>query len=119
LNINVEVNYGELTACEFVIKDPNKVDAVVYTSYHSKDDPSNTVFALDDESLESFCNYINRWDSAFNINRKDLNFMDEYDNYYLDNERFIQAGNGGKQRNKKDGRWLIYTASFYIIEKFC
>jgi len=81
LNINVEVNYGELTACQFSIEAPNKVDVTVYTSYHSKDDPSNTVFALDDESLESFCNYINRSDSSFNINREDLNFMDEYDNY--------------------------------------
>jgi len=81
LNINVEVNYGELTACEFNIEAPNKIDVIRYTSYHSKDDPSNTVFAIDGESLQAFCNYINRWDSEFNINRKDLNFMDVYDNY--------------------------------------
>ncbi len=81
LNINVEVNYGDLTACQFSIEAPNKVDVIVYTSYHSKDDPSNTVFALDDESLESFCNYINRWDNGININREDLKFMDKYDNY--------------------------------------
>jgi len=81
LNINVEVNYGDLTACQFSIEAPNKVDVIVYTSLHSKDDPSNTVFALDDESLESFCNYINRWDKAINIKREDLNFMDKYDTY--------------------------------------
>ena len=81
LHINVEVNYGDLTACEFVIEAPNKVDVVRYTSLHSKDDPSNTVFALDDESLQSFCNFINKWDPGFNINREDLKFMDEYDHY--------------------------------------
>ena len=29
-------------------------------------------------------------------------YLDEYDNYYLDNEKYIQAGNGGKQRNKRE-----------------
>ena len=29
-------------------------------------------------------------------------YLDEYDNYYLDNEKHIQVGNGGKQRNKRD-----------------
>jgi hypothetical protein len=37
-------------------------------------------------------------------------YLDEYDNYYLDNERFIQAGNGGKQRNKKDG--VLHSSKF-------
>ena len=81
LNINVEVNYGDLTACQFSIEAPNKVDVIRYTSYHSKDDPSNTVFAIDDESLQSFCNYINKWDNGIHINREDLKFMDKYDNY--------------------------------------
>ena len=81
LNINVEVNYGDLTACQFSIEAPNKVDVIRYTSLHSKDDPSNTVFALDDESLQSFCNFINRWDHDIHINREDLKFMDQYDHY--------------------------------------
>ena len=81
LNINIEVNYGDLTACQFSVEAPNKVDVIRYTSYHSKDDPSNTVFALDDESLQSLCNYINKWDHGFNLNREDLKFMDKYDNY--------------------------------------
>ena len=81
LSINVGVNYGDLSACEFAIKSPGKIDVVRYTSLHSKDDPSNTIFALDDESLQSFCNYINRWDHGIHINREDLKFMDQYDNY--------------------------------------
>jgi hypothetical protein len=81
LSINVEVNYGELSACQFSIESPNKVNVIRYTSLHSRDDPSNTIFALDDESLQSFCNYINRWDREIHINREDLKFMDQYDSY--------------------------------------
>ncbi len=86
ISVIVEVNYGELTASQFKIESPNEVGVIVYTSLHSKDDPSNTIFALDNESLESFCNYINRWEDSqgnliFQIEREDLNFMDEYGNY--------------------------------------
>lgn len=81
LSINVEVNYGDLTASQFKIESPNKIDVIRYTSLHSKDDTSNTIFALDDESLQAFCNYINRWDHGIHIDRKDLKFMDKYDNY--------------------------------------
>ena len=68
LSINVEVNYGDLTACQFQIESPNKI----------KESPNllpNTIFAIDDESLESFCNYINRWDKGIHINREDLKFI--------------------------------------------
>lgn len=81
LNINVEVNYGNLTACQFSIEAPNKIDVIRYTSLHSKEVQSNTVFALDDESLQSFCDYINRWDQGIHIDIEDLNFMNQHDNY--------------------------------------
>ena len=29
-------------------------------------------------------------------------FLDEYDHYYLDHEKYLLAGNGGKQRFKKE-----------------
>ena len=29
-------------------------------------------------------------------------YLNEFDEYYLDNEKHIQVGHGGKQRNKKD-----------------
>ena len=29
-----------------------------------------------------------------------VDYLDEYDNYYLDHEKYLQAGHGGKQRNK-------------------
>ena len=81
LSINVEVNFGDLTACQFKIEAPNKIDVIRYTSLHSKDDPSNTIFALDDETIEKLCNYFNAWDESFRVTPEDLNFLDEYDNY--------------------------------------
>jgi len=29
-------------------------------------------------------------------------YLDEYDSYYFDNEKYFNAGHGGKQRNKKE-----------------
>jgi len=81
LSINVQVNYGELTACEFKIESPNKVNVIVYTSLHSKDDPSNTIFALDDETIKKLCDYFNAVGPSFKVTPEDLNFLDEYDNY--------------------------------------
>lgn len=81
LSINVEVNYGDLTACQFSIEAPNKIDVIRYTSLHSIDDKSNTIFALDDNSIRCLCDYFNEWDHDININPEDLRFLDGYDNY--------------------------------------
>lgn len=29
-------------------------------------------------------------------------YLNEYDEYYFDHEKYLQAGHGGKQRNKKE-----------------
>lgn len=81
LSINVEVNYGDLTACQFSIESPNKFKEIVYTSLHSKDDTSNTIFGIDDESLKAFCEYINKWDHGIFITPSDLKLLDRYDDY--------------------------------------
>ena len=47
-------------ACEFSVEEPNIVDVIEYTSYGSKFDPSDTVFALTDESLQKFINFLLR-----------------------------------------------------------
>lgn len=81
LNINVEVNYGDLTACQFSIEKPNKVDVIRYTSLHSIDDTSNTIFALDDNSIQKLCNYFNKWDPSFRVSPEDFKFIDGYGDY--------------------------------------
>jgi len=71
LSINVEINYGELTACQFDIKSPNKVSII------SNDIP-NTIFAFDSESINSLCDYFNKWDPSFKVTPEDLKFIDGY-----------------------------------------
>ena len=80
LRINVDITYGDLMACEFTAEAPNKIKVVEYTSYHSKFDPSNTVFALVDESLQSFINFLNRFE-GMKLKKEDFKFLDQYDNY--------------------------------------
>ncbi len=81
LNINVEVNFGDFTACQFSMQPPNRVILIRYTSVNSKDDPSNTIFAIDDESIQSMCNYFNRWDTSFQLKPEDFQFLNQYSDY--------------------------------------
>ncbi len=81
LSMNVEVNYGDLTASQFSIKAPNNVSIIRYTSLNSKDDPSNTIFAIDDESIQSLCNYFNRWDQSFKLKPENFDFLNGYGDY--------------------------------------
>ena len=80
IKIDVDITYGDLMGCEFYIEAPNKVKVIQHTTYHSKFDPSNTVFALQDESLNKFINFLNKF-PGIKINRYDLRFLDKKDNY--------------------------------------
>lgn len=81
LSIHVCVNFGDLTASEFEVESPNNIKVIVYTSLHSKDDSSNTIFAMDDESLSGFINYLNSWESSLKLTIEDFKFLDSRDNY--------------------------------------
>ena len=78
--LNIDITYGDLMACEFIIEAPNKIKVVEYTSYHSKFDPSNTVFGLVDDSLQSFINFLNKF-SGMKLKKEDFKFLDQYDDY--------------------------------------
>ena len=80
MRIDVDITYGDLMACEFSIEEPNKVNIIQHTTYHSKFDPSNTVFALEDESLDKFINFLNKF-NGLKLTRYDLRFLDKYDNW--------------------------------------
>ena len=80
MRIDIDVTWGDAMACEFYIESPDKVGVTQYTSYHSKTDPSNTVFALDDDSLEGLVSFINRLD-GFSVSRDQFDFLDKRDNY--------------------------------------
>jgi hypothetical protein len=78
--LNIDITYGDAMACEFSVEAPNKIKVIEYTSYHSKFDPSNTVFALVDESLQSFINFLNMF-SGMKLKKEDFKFLDQNDNY--------------------------------------
>lgn len=80
LRVNIDITYGDLMACEFSIEKLNKVNLIQHTTYHSKFDTSNTVFALDDKSLDDFINFLNKF-PGFKVSRNDLRFLDKYDNW--------------------------------------
>ena len=78
--MDIDITVGDAMACEFSVEAPNKVDVIEYTSWRSKTDPSNTVFALQDESLKEFVNFLNLF-KGFNLDVSDFKFLDKYDNY--------------------------------------
>lgn len=78
--IDIDITLGDAMVCEFSIEAPNKVKVTEYTSWGSKTDPSNTVFALDDKSLEEFVKFLNLF-NGFNLKVSDFKFLDKYDNY--------------------------------------
>jgi hypothetical protein len=80
MRIDVDITWGDAMACEFYIDSTGKVGVIEYTSFHSKTDPSNTIFALDDNSLKSFVEFLNRFDN-FNFDVTDFKFLDRYDDY--------------------------------------
>jgi hypothetical protein len=80
--INVEITFGNLIVSGFNIDAPNKVTPYQYTSYHSKNDPSNTVFAFNEESLQKLLTFFNSFDSI-HLERKDLNFLDNNPDSYM------------------------------------
>lgn len=78
--IDIDITYGDLVACEFSIEAPNKINVIQHTTYNSKFDPSNTVFALTDKSLDEFIGFLNKF-PKIEITRKDMRFLDQYDNW--------------------------------------
>lgn len=80
MRIDIDITWGDAMACEFFVDGTGEVGVTQYTSFHSKTDPSNTIFALDDNSLKSFVEFLNRFDN-FNFDVTDFTFLDRYDDY--------------------------------------
>ncbi len=80
--MNIEITFGDLVVSGFTVESPNKVKPYEYTSYQSKNDPSNTVFAFNEESIQKLISFINKIDS-FRVERKDFNFLDINPDSYI------------------------------------
>ena len=78
--MNVDITFGNLMVSEFSLVPPNMVNVVQYSSYHSKWDPTETVFGFDDESLEKVVNLFNKID-GFNFTVDQFKFLDQRDNW--------------------------------------
>ena len=80
MRIDIDITWGEAMACEFYIDNTGKVEVIEYTSFNSKTDPSNTIFALDDNSLKSFVEFLNRF-GLFNFDVTKFKFLDKSGDY--------------------------------------
>lgn len=78
--LNIDITYGDLVTSEFSIEAPNKITVGEYTSYRSKFDPSNTVFALSNDSLIGFVGFLNKFE-GMRLSTSDFKFLDKNDNY--------------------------------------
>lgn len=80
MRIDIDITWGEAMACEFYIESPSKVGVTEYTSFRSKTDTSNTIFALDNNSLKEFVDFLNKFD-GFKLDVSQFKFLDQSDNY--------------------------------------
>lgn len=80
MRIDIDITWGEAMACEFYVDSPDKVGVTEYTSFRSKTDPSNTIFALDNNSLKEFVDFLNKFD-GFKLDIGQFKFLDQNDNY--------------------------------------
>jgi len=80
IRIDIDITWGDAMACEFYIESPNKVGITEYTSFRSKTDPSNTIFALDNNSLKEFVDFLNKFD-GFKLEVSQFKFLDQFDDY--------------------------------------
>lgn len=75
IRLNVDITYGDLMACEFSVDKKEGLKLIQDTTYKSKFDPSNTVFAFDEKSLNQFLLFLNRFNTGIKLSLKDFNFL--------------------------------------------
>ena len=76
----MDITFGDLMVSEFSLEVPNKVNVIQYTSYHSKWDPTETVFGFDEQSLQKILKMFNTFD-GFGFSVEQFKFLDQRDNW--------------------------------------
>ena len=74
LRLDVDITFGDMMASEFSIT-KDGVSVIQDTSYGSKYDPTNTIFAIEDESLKKLVDFFNRFNIGVNLSLEDFNFL--------------------------------------------
>ena len=77
LRLTVDITFGDEMACEFTIDRVNGVKLFQDTTYGSKFDPSNTLFALEDESLKDLIKFLNRFNHGVELKLDDFHFLQQ------------------------------------------
>jgi hypothetical protein len=76
LRLDVDMTFGDQMACEFSLSDSG-VSLIQHSTKGSKFDPTDTIFALSDESLKDLIDFFN----SFNLKRKfevqELHFLEK------------------------------------------
>lgn len=80
LRLTVDITFGDQMACEFTIDKANGVKLFQDTTYGSKFDPTNTLFALDDDSLKKFVEFLNRFNHGVELTLDDFKFLQQNKN---------------------------------------
>lgn len=75
IRLNVDITYGDLMVCEFSIDKKEGLKLIQDTTYGSKFDPSNTVFAFDRDSLIKFIEFLNRFNHGLKLTLDDFKFL--------------------------------------------
>ena len=73
--INVDITHGDEVVSSFSVIPPNQLSRSLQTSYGSKFDPSNTIFAFDDESLNNLVGFFNKLNVGFKLTLDDFTFL--------------------------------------------
>ena len=73
IKIDVDISWGNFMESEFSIQS-DKVSVIQCTTKDSKFDPTNTVFAFDDSSLDKLVKFFNSF-QGININKEDIMFL--------------------------------------------
>lgn len=73
MRLDCDITFGDEMACEFSIDGGYGVKCYQNTTYGSKFDPSNTIFAIEDESLQQLVDFFNR----FNIDNPEREKTDK------------------------------------------
>lgn len=81
----VNISYGDQMKSEFSIESPNKINIGHYNGIGSKAD-TETHFGFEDYTILDLCKLFNSFDFGYDINPKDLNFIDKYLDSYAHNE---------------------------------
>jgi len=80
LRLTVDITFGDEMACEFTIDRVSGVKLFQDTTYGSKFDPTNTLFALDDDSLKKFVQFLNRFNHGVELTLDDFKFLQQNKN---------------------------------------